>query len=223
MTVFLTFLHKELLLAFRHRHEMAIPLIFFALIVTLFPLAMGPEVTLLRRIAPAVVWIAALLAALLSMHRIFQDDYTDGTLDHLLLAPTSLLHIVLAKITAHWMVAGLPIIMLTPLLALFLGIPFNVLGMMILTLFIGTPVISMVGSIGAALTLNRHQGNEGLLPLLVIPIYIPVLIFSTLAVEQTRSGLSASAHISLLSAILVISLIISPLAASAALKISIEQ
>lgn len=215
-------LRRELLLAFRHRHEMALPLMFFVLVVLLFPLALGPEINLLRKIAPATVWIAALLSAFLSLGLLFGDDYKDGQLDHFLLAPVPMPYFVCAKIMAHWFAAGLPILILTPILAIFLDIPFDIFTTLMLTLLLGTPIVSLIGSIGAALTINQQRRNPGLLPLLVIPFYVPVLIFSTLAIEQAHSVQNITAYISLLAAILVISSVLAPLACAASIKVVSE-
>jgi heme exporter protein B len=213
--------HRDLLLAMRRRADVLATLIFFVMVVSLFPLGIGPEVAVLRNIAPGVLWVAALLASMLSLGRLFSADYLDGTLEQMLLAPQSLSVLVLGKMITHWMVSGLPLVLLTPVLGLQFDMTVNAIGVLMVTLLLGTPVLSMLGAIGAALTLGLRGGGV-LLSLLVLPLCIPVLIFGTGAVQAVNSGLNVSAYLSLLAALLILALAFTPWVASMALRISME-
>ena len=173
---------RDLVLAMRRRADVLTTLIFFVMVVSLFPLGVGPELDMLRKMAPGVLWVAALLASMLSLGRLFSADYLDGTLEQMMLAPQSLSMLVLGKMTAHWMVSGLPLVLMAPVLGLQFDMTVQALGVLIVGLMLGTPVLSMLGAIGAALTLGLRGGGV-LLSLLVLPLCIPVLIFGTGAVE----------------------------------------
>lgn len=212
---------RDLVLAMRRRADVLTTLIFFVMVVSLFPLGVGPEMDMLRKMAPGVLWVAALLASMLSLGRLFSADYLDGTLEQMLLAPQSLSVLVLGKIVSHWMVSGLPLVLLTPVLGVQFDMSLQAIGMLMLTLLLGTPVLSMVGAIGAALTLGLRGGGV-LLSLLVLPLCIPVLIFGTGAVQAVNDGMNVSAHLSLMGALLVLALVFTPWVAAQALRISME-
>lgn len=210
-----------MLLAMRRKTEMLTTIFFFIIVVTLFPLAVGPEMKTLSEIAPGVVWVAALLASMLSLNRMFADDYNDGTLEQMLLGSEPIPLLVLSKIIAHWLISGLPLVLISPILGMQMGLANEFLGTLVLTLLLGTPVLSLIGAVGAGLTLGVRGGGI-LLSLLVLPLYIPVLIFGAGAVEAVRSGLGADAHISLLGAFLVLAMVLAPWGTAAALKISLD-
>ncbi len=212
---------RDLLIAARKPADVATPLVFFAIVVSLFPLGVSPEPAVLRTLAPGVLWVAALLATLLSLSRLFAADYADGTLEQLALSPQPLTALVLAKIAAHWVTTGLPLLLLSPLLAIQLYLPVEALGSLLLALALGTPVLSLIGSIGAGLTLGLRGGGV-LLSLLVLPLYTPILIFGAGAVTASATGLDPEAYLSLLGAFLVVALGFAPWAAAAALRISMD-
>lgn len=214
-------IRRDLLLAFRRRAELANPLLFFVLVVTLFPLAVGAQAQLLQTIAPGVIWVAALLAALLSLDGMFRSDFEDGSLEQLLLSPHPLSILVLGKIFAHWLVTGLPLILVAPLLAVFLGLPEAAMATLWLTLVLATPVLSLIGAIGVALTVGLRRGGM-ILSLLVLPLYIPVLIFASNAVDRAATGLAVTAQVNILLAMLILALVLVPLPTSAALKMSVN-
>ena len=218
---FLVALARDAKLAARSKGEVVQALVFFVVVVSLFPLAIGPESALLKRIAPGVVWVAALLSVLLTLPRIFANDYADGTLEQLALSVYPLPVIVAGKIVAHWLMAGLPLAVLSPLLGLQFGLKSGELTVLFMSLILGTPILSMIGAIGAALTLGVRGGSI-LLALLVLPLYIPVLIFGAGAVEQAMVALDFSANLSLLGAILLLAGLAVPFAAAAAVKISLD-
>ena len=212
---------RDLVLAMRRRADVLTTLIFFVMVVSLFPLGVGPEMDMLRKMAPGVLWVAALLASMLSLGRLFSADYLDGTLEQMLLAPQSLSVLVLGKMASHWMVSGLPLVLMTPVLGLQFDMSVQAIGVLMLGLLLGTPILSMVGAIGAALTLGLRGGGV-LLSLLVLPLCIPVLIFGTGAVQAVSSGLSVSSHLSLMGALLVLALAFTPWVTAQALRISME-
>lgn len=212
---------RDLMLAWRRRADVLATLFFFVIVVSLFPLSVSPEPALLRSIAPGVVWVAALLASMLSLGRLFSNDHSDGTLEQMLLTPQPLYLVVAGKILAHWLVAELPLVIIAPLLGVQFGLSQNTLLVLAGSLLLGTPVLSLIGSIGAALTLGL-KGSGVLIALLVLPLYIPVLIFGSLAVDASIGGISPQADLSLLGAVLALSLIFAPWAACAALRISLE-
>lgn len=212
---------RDLVLAMRRRADVLTTLVFFVMVVSLFPLGVGPELAMLRKMAPGVLWVAALLASMLSLGRLFSADYLDGTLEQMMLAPQSLSVLVLGKMTAHWMVSGLPLVLMAPVLGLQFDMTVQALGVLIVGLLLGTPILSMIGAIGAALTLGLRGGGV-LLSLLVLPLCIPVLIFGTGAVEAISSGMSVASHMSLLGALLVMSMVFTPWVTAQALRISME-
>ncbi|MGR8941570.1 MAG: heme exporter protein CcmB [Gammaproteobacteria bacterium] len=218
---FLAIIRRDLVLAFRRRAEMINPLLFFILVITLFPLGIGAQPNLLQAIAPGVIWVAALLAAMLSLDSLFRSDFDDGSLEQMLLSPHPASLLVLAKVIAHWLVTGLPLLLVAPLLAVFLGLPGHALGVLLLTLLLGTPVLSLIGAIGVALTVGLRRGGM-ILSLLVLPLYVPVLIFAGNAVQMAAGGLPVDAQISILISILLLSLVLAPWPTAAALKMSIN-
>ncbi len=218
---FFALLRRDLLLAFRRRTELLFPVIFLLVVVSLFPLGIGPGPQFLARIAPGVIWIAALLATVISLDALFRSDFEDGTLEQFVISGHPLTLISLAKIVAHWLVAGLPIVLLSPLLALWMNLPMESLGVMILTLALGTPMLSLIGSIGVGLTVSLKRGGQ-LLSLLVFPLYIPILIIATAAVMAASDGLPYTQFLGLLLAGLITSLTLAPFATAAALKISLS-
>jgi heme exporter protein B len=220
-SVFASLLQRDLLLAVRRRSDVGTTFFFFIIVVSLFPLGVGPEPDTLRSIAPGVVWVAALLASMLALGRLFAGDYADGTLEQMALSPQPLLVLVLAKVLAHWLVTGLPLVLIAPVLGLQFDLSAGALVVMTLGLLLGTPVLSMIGAVGAALTLGV-RGAGGLLALLVLPLYIPVLIFGAGAVSAIMGGMGAAGHLSLLGAFLLIALVFSPWAAAAAIRIALE-
>jgi heme exporter protein B len=213
---------RDLRLAFRSRHELVNPLIFFVLVVSLFPLAATPDSELLRKMAPAVIWVSALLSVLLSLDRLFKQDYEDGSLDQLMLSPNPLVILVLAKVCAHWLLTGLPLVLVAPLLGLFMYIPDAALGTLMLSLLLGTPVLSLVGAIGVSLTVAVNRGGV-LLSLIVLPLYIPVLIFGANAVDVASDGLSVRGQMLFLGAVLALALSLAPMATAQALRITASR
>lgn len=212
---------RDLTLAWRRRADVLSTLFFFVIVVSLFPLGIGPDMRLLRLIAPGVVWVAALLASMLSLGRLFANDYEDGTLEQLLLTPQPLYLIVLGKVLALWIVSGVPLALIAPILGLQFGLPQDTLFVLVVSLLLGTPILALIGSIGAALTLGLRAGGV-LISLLILPLYIPVLIFGAGAVDASITGASAQANLSLLGALLALSLVFAPWASAAALRISLE-
>ena len=220
-SVLLATTHRDLLLARRRRVEALLPLGFFIVAAGLFPLGVGPEAQTLRQIAPGVVWVCALLAAMLSVTQMFSSDHADGSLEQMLLAPQSLVVLVAGKVFAHWLTTGLPLVLAAPLLGVLFDMSVPAIVTMTATLMIGTPVLSLLGAVGAALTLGLRSGGA-LVFLLVLPLTIPTLIFGTGAVGAMDSGLSANAHFSLLGALLIFTALGAPLATAAALRISLD-
>jgi heme exporter protein B len=214
-------LRRDITVAARRVHDVLTPLIFFAIVVALFPLGVGPEPARLATLAPGVLWVAALLATMLSLNRLFATDYADGSLEQILLAPQPLALLVLSKVIAHWLLTGLPLVLLTPLLALQLYLPSEALGTLLISLLVGTPVLSLIGAIGAALTLGLRGGGV-LVSALVLPLYTPVLIFGAGAVAQATTGQDTEAYLSLLGAFLALALSFAPWAAAAALRVSLD-
>jgi heme exporter protein B len=205
----------------RRRSDVLTTLFFFIIVVSLFPLGVGPEMNMLRTMAPGVVWVAALLASMLSLGRMFASDHLDGTLEQMLLSPQSLSMLVLGKALAHWLVTGVPLVLMAPVLGVQYDLPGEALLVLTASLLLGTPVLSLIGAIGAALTLGLRGGGV-LVSLLVLPLYIPVLIFGAGAVEASAAGLGAGAHMSLLGAFLLASVVLAPWTAGASLRISME-
>ena len=212
---------RDLTLAWRRRADVLSTLFFFVIVVSLFPLGIGPETQLLKAIAPGVVWVAALLASMLSLGRVFENDYHDGTLEQMLLTPQPLYLVILGKIFAQWLVSEVPLVLIAPLIGLQFDLAPDTLLVLFVSLLIGTPILSLIGSIGAGLTLGLRGGGV-LIALLILPLYIPVLIFGSGAVAANITGMSAQANLLLLGAFLVVSLVFAPWATSAALRISLE-
>ena len=212
---------RDLLLAMRRKSEVLTAVFFFVIVASLFPLGVGPEPALLRKIAPGILWVAALLATMLGLNRLFAADHADGTLEQMALSPTPLGLLVTGKIIAHWLVSGLPLVLLAPVLGLQFDLAADALGVLVLALLLGTPLLSLIGAIGAALTLGLRGGGV-LLSLLVLPLYVPTLIFGAGAVEAHVSGLAAGGHLSLLAAMLAVALFFAPWATTAALRIALE-
>ena len=214
-------IQRDTTLAWRGRAGVLSTLFFFVIVVSLFPLGVGPEMNVLRMIAPGVVWVAALLASMLSLDRMFSHDYQDGSLEQLMLAPESLPVVVLGKTIAHWLATGAPLVLIAPVLGVQFDLPPRALATLVGALLLGTPALSLIGAIGAALTLGL-RGGGALVSLLVLPLCIPVLIFGAGAVEASLTGTSAEPHLSLLGAVLVLALVFAPWTTAAALRISME-
>ena len=218
---FLDLLRRDLLLAIRPRSELANPLLFFVMVIVLFPLGVGAEPQLLEQMSAGVVWVAALLAALLTLDSIFRSDFEDGTLEQILIGAHPVPMLVLAKVIAHWLVTGLPLLLVAPVLATFLGMNPDAIGVLMLSLLLGTPVLSLIGSIGVALTVGLRRGGV-ILSLLVLPLYVPVLIFGAAAVDAAASGMPVTGQMYIMAAFLVLAVTLAPLAAAAALRISLS-
>jgi heme exporter protein B len=213
---------RDMRLALRSRHELANPLIFFVLVVTLFPLAVMPTTERLQEMAPGVIWVAALLSVLLSLDRLFKQDYEDGSLDQLMLSPNPLVILVLAKVCAHWLMTGLPLVIIAPLLGVFMQLQAESLNVLIWSLLLGTPVLSLIGAIGVSLTVAVNRGGV-LLSLIVLPLYIPVLIFGANAIDVASDGMSVRGQLYFLGAVLVLALSLAPLATAVALRITASR
>jgi heme exporter protein B len=221
MTAMFAIIRRDLLMVMRRKSEVLTALFFFVIVSSLFPLGIGPEPALLRKIAPGVLWVGALLATMLGLQRMFAADHADGTLEQMAISPTPLVLLVLGKIAAHWLVSGLPLVLMAPVLGIQFDLDASALGVLMLALLLGTPLLSLIGAIGAALTLGVRGGGV-LLSLLVLPLYVPALIFGAGAVESHIAGLGAGGHLSLLAAILVMAAFFAPWAATAALRIALE-
>lgn len=212
---------RDITLAMRSLNQVFNPLLFFIMTITLFPLGIGPEQTTLQQIAPGIIWVAALLATLLTLDGIFRTDYEDGSLDLFLLNKEPLALIVLSKVLAHWMITGLPLIIISPVAGYLMYQDWQSTLLMMLTLLIGTPVLSLIGSVHMALTVSLGRGNL-LLTILTIPFYVPVLIFSTMIIDLASNGLPIAGHLQLMAAMLLLALALAPIATALALRISIE-
>jgi heme exporter protein B len=212
---------RDLLIAARRRSDVLTTFFFFVIVVSLFPLGVGPAPDTLRDIAPGVVWVAALLAAMLSLARMFGADYADGTLEQLVLTPQPLTLLVLSKVLAHWLTTGLPLVLMAPLMGLQFDLPGDALATMMVSLLIGTPALSLVGAVGAALTLGV-RGGGALTAVLVLPLYVPVLVFGAGAVTASATGMGVAGHLSLLGAMSLAALVFAPWATAMALRISLE-
>lgn len=221
LTMFRWIVVRDLTLAWRRRADVLSTLFFFVIVVSLFPLGIGPEAQLLRSIAPGVVWVAALLASMLSLSRVFENDYHDGTLEQMLMTPQPLFLVVLGKVLAQWLVAGVPLAVVAPLLGVQFDLEPRSLWVLFISLLIGTPVLSLIGSIGAALTLGLRGGGV-LIAVLILPLYVPVLIFGAGAVDASITSGNVQANIYLLAAFFVLAFVFAPWATSAALRISLE-
>jgi heme exporter protein B len=220
-SIFIGIIKRDLQLALRRKSDSLSALIFFAVVASLFPLGIGPETKLLMQIAPGMLWIAALLAAMLSLHKMFTEDFMDGSLDQILLTKLPLSLVVLAKTIAHWLSSGVLLALISPILALQFNLPFDSVVVLFLSLLLGTPLLSLIGSIGAGLTLASRGGGT-LLSLIILPLVAPVLIFGAGAVEAYQAGLGLTAHFSLLGAMLAIALFLAPIATAASLRIALE-
>ncbi|MGF1730465.1 heme exporter protein CcmB [Photobacterium kasasachensis] len=214
-------IRRELLIAFRRQADVFNPLWFFIIVITLFPLGVGPEPNLLARIAPGIVWVAALLAALLSLERLFRDDFVDGSLEQMLMMPTPLPVLAFAKMVAHWVLTGVPLLLISPLLAILLSLDWETWKAVVLTLLVGTPTLSFLGAIGVALTVGLRKGGV-LLSLLILPLYIPVLIFATSAIDAASLGMAFNGQLALMGAMLIGSATLAPFAVAASLRISVQ-
>jgi heme exporter protein B len=221
MNGMLAIIRRDLLVAMRGKSEVLTALFFFVIVTSLFPLGIGPEPTLLRKIAPGVLWVAALLATMLGLQRMFAADHADGTLEQMALSPTPLALLVGGKIVSHWLVSGLPLVLIAPVLGIQFDLDAGALGVLMLALLLGTPLLSLIGAIGAALTLGVRGGGV-LLSLLVLPLYVPALIFGAGAVQAHIAGLAFGGHLSLLAAMLALAAFFAPWATTAALRIALE-
>ena len=221
MSALLAMIHRDLLLVMRRKSEVLTALFFFVVVTSLFPLGIGADAALLRKIAPGVIWVAALLSTLLGLQRMFAADYADGALEQIALSPQPMVLLVTGKIIAHWMVCGLPLVILAPIIGIQFDLGASSLYVLMATLLLGTPILSLLGSIGAALTLGVRGGSV-LMSLLILPLYIPVLIFGAGAVYAQSVGLETSGHFSLLGALLILALAFVPWVTAAAVKIAIE-
>jgi heme exporter protein B len=221
LTAFAGLLKRDLRLSLRHRGDIAMPILFYVIVVCLFPLGARPEAKLLASYAPAILWVAALLSTLLAMERLFRSDFDDGSLEQILLSPYPTAWLMMAKLTAHWLSTGLFLVMISPLLALILGLPERVIPVLLLSLLLGTPILSLIGAIGMALTVGLPRGGM-LLALLILPLYTPVLIFGANGVAAAVEGLPVQGPMLLLAAMLVLALTLAPLAIAAALRVSVE-
>lgn len=220
--VFVSLLTREVRLLCRRPAELANPLVFFAIVIALFPLAVGPESQLLQTISPGLVWVAALLAVLLSLDGLFRSDFEDGSLEQWVLSSHSLALLVLAKVLAHWLFTGLALVILAPLMALMLGLPVNCLAVLLISLLLGTPILSLLGAVGAALTVGLKRGGL-LLALLILPLYIPVLILGSGALQAALQGMPAVGHLLWLASLTALAITLTPFAIAAGLKISVGE
>ena len=216
-----TLFAREMRLAWRNGAEILNPLWFFLVVITLFPFGVGADPQLLTQIAPGIIWVAALLAALLVMDRLFRDDWQDGSLEQLLLLPTPLVVVVLVKVLAHWVMTGLPLLVVSPLAALLLGMAPHDAGILALTLLLGTPTLSFLGAVGVGLTVGLRRGGV-LLSLLVLPLSVPLLIFATGAIQAGAAGLPVDGYLAILAAFLAASATLCPFATAAALRLTVQ-
>ena len=220
--VFIEIIKRELKIAFRKKAEILNPLWFFLIVLTLFPLVIGPDPKLLAKIAPGIAWVAALLSALLSFERLFRDDFIDGSLEQLMLTAQPLVVVCLAKVLAHWLLTGLPLILLSPIAALLLSLEIKIWWALAFTLLLGTPILSCIGAIGVALTVGLRKGGV-LLSLLIVPLFIPVLIFAAAVLDAATLNLSYNGQLAILGAMLVAAITLAPFAVAAALQVSLDQ
>ncbi|RMR32522.1 ABC transporter involved in cytochrome c bioproteinsis [Pseudomonas syringae pv. coriandricola] len=220
--VFAALILREARLLARRPAELANPLVFFALVIALFPLAIGPDTQLLQALSPGLLWVAALLAVLLSLDGLFRGDFEDGSLEQWVLSPHPLTLLVLGKVLAHWVFSGLALVLLSPVLALMLGLPVQCLPVLMLSLLLGTPVLSLLGAVGAALTVGLKRGSV-LLALLILPLYIPVLILGSAALQAALQGMPATGYLLWLGSLTVLAITLTPFAIAAGLKISVGE
>ena len=219
MQVFWAVFKRDWVLAFRQNAEFLQPVLFCLLVVTMFPLGIGPSPQTLQKVGPGIIWVAAVLASLLALEKLFKQDFLDGSLEQLVLTPKSLPLLALAKVLVHWVVSSLPLLLLSPLLALFLNLTWNMYWALLFTLVLGTPLMSLVGAIAVALTSGLNKGGT-LLGLLLLPVYIPLLIFATSAVESASLNLPYSAQLAIIGAMLMLALALAPFAVAYAIKVS---
>ncbi|GEM74358.1 heme exporter protein CcmB [Vibrio sagamiensis] len=217
----MTIIRRELLIAFRRQADILNPLWFFIIVITLFPLGVGPAGDLLARIAAGIIWVAALLSALLSLERLFRDDFQDGALEQMMLMPIPLQLVIISKVIAHWLLTGLPLILISPLIAILLSLDFNTWLAVVFTLMVGTPTLSFIGAIGVALTVGLQKGGV-LLSLLLLPLFTPILIFATAAIDAASLGMAYNGQLAILGAMLVAAMTLTPFAISASLRISVN-
>ncbi|MGH8307093.1 MAG: heme exporter protein CcmB [Gammaproteobacteria bacterium] len=217
-----TLIQQDLRLAYRRRGELATPVMFFVIVTALFPLALGPEPALLRRLAPGVIWVAALLASLIGQDSLFKSDYEDGSLEQALLSPAPLEWLVLLRVFTHWLVTGLPLVVLSSLMAMMLDYPASSAGVLVASLLLGTPVLSFLGAVGAALTVGLRRSSM-LLPILVLPLTVPVLIFGAAAAERAALGEPVAAPLYFLGAMLALAVTLTPFAVAGGLRVSLES
>ncbi|EMY46861.1 heme exporter protein CcmB [Glaesserella parasuis] len=219
--ILLTIIQRELTIAFRKPAEILNPLWFFLIIITMFPLLMGPNPELLAKIASGTAWVAVVLSALLSFERLFRDDYLDGSLEQLMLLPVGLPQVALAKVIAHWLLTGLPLILLSPITAILLSLETEVWWALVLTLLLGTPILSCLGAIGVGLTVGLRKGGT-LLSLLILPLFLPVLIFAAAVLEASTLNMGYTGQLAILGAMLALALTFSPFAIAGALRVSLQ-
>lgn len=219
MTPLMALFKRDLILAYHNRAELLQPMMFFMLVISLFPLAVGPNAATLKLIGPGVIWVAAILASLLGLERLFRDDFQDGSLEQLILSSTPLPAIALIKVITHWLTSILPLIILSPLLALFLHLTEAMYWALLTTLLVGTPLLSLIGAVAVALTVGLNRGGV-LLALLLVPIFIPLLIFATSAVDAAALQLPYTAQLAFIAALLLFALALAPFAIAYALKVS---
>ncbi len=218
---FVAMLRRDLMLAYRHRGELANPLVFFLMVVTMVPLGISPEAAVLASLAPGMLWVVALLATLLSLDSLFRSDFEDGALEQLLISPQPLYFMVLAKVLAHWLVTGLPLTLAAPLLGVMLSLPEAGYLPLCLSLLLGTGILSLIGAIGAALTVALRKGGL-LLSLIIMPLYVPVLIFGASAVTSAIEGFPVGGQLAVLGSLLAVAIVMAPLAAAGALRIGVN-
>jgi len=220
MTGFFSLVRRDVLLAMRQGGAGTMAVVFFVIAVTLFPLGVGPEIDVLRRISSGVIWVAALLSCLLSLDRLFQADFEDGSLDLMALSPLPLWALVLGKCLAHWITTNLPLIIVAPVLAILLNMPAAGFPALVGAMVLGTPALSLIGAIGASLTVAQRRGGV-LLSLLVLPLYVPVIIFGAGAVDAVVGGYSAAPYLMILGAMTLFAVVLSPIASAGALKLAL--
>ncbi len=220
-TALLALIQRDLKLAYRHRGALAYPVLFFVIVTSLFPLAVGSSPEVLRNIGPGVIWVASLLATLLGLETLFRSDYEDGSLEQIALSPHSISVLVFAKVATHWLLTGLPLLIISPLLAFMMHMDASTLKTLCLSLLLGTPTLSLIGAVGVALTVSLQRGGL-LLTLLVLPLYVPVLIFGANAVHAAANGLAVLGQLYMLGAMLALSIVLVPIAIAAALRASLN-
>lgn len=221
LRVFFAIIQRDLLLAYRRRADLMNPVLFYVIVATLFPLGVSPDAEFLGRLAPGLVWVTTLLAALISMESIFRQDFEDGSIEQLLLNSHPFSLLIFGKVVAHWLITGAPMLLIVPLMAMLLHMPVQAVPVLWITILLGTPILSLIGAIGAALTAG-FRGGGVLLGLLVLPLYVPVLIFASSAVSAAADGLAVSGQLAMLGSGLILALLLAPLAISASLKISMD-